>query len=429
MSVEDGLYRRAKTRSGKVGVSTKFYQALGAIPDTLKTFSFGTLLLFYYNQVLGLQAVLASVAISAALILDAVLDPLIGSWSDNLHSRFGRRHPLMYASAAPLGLGLYLTFSPPMGVAQTALAAWLFATVVLANVSMSVFTVPWTALYAELSDDYSERTQIVTWRFAIGWFSALIFVFLTWTFIFPSSRAFNPGQLNPHGYRTFALLLGGVTFVAILLTTQLTLREIPYLLQPTRAIRFNLKRVLHEVRMAFGNHDFVALFLSALVAAGILGTLTTLSLYLQTYFWGLGPEQLRWFGFAILGAMLAFVLVGWIERRLDKKRVLSVCFAVFLIDGFVMIGLRLLHLLPPNGDARLITLLVLNEIGRTFLSTVVSIMFISMLADTLDLQELRTGRRQEGGVRRRPDLFGQGDRRRRGHLSGSASGMGHSLAD
>ncbi len=397
MSVDDGLYRRSKSRSGKIRVSTKFYQAIGAIPDTLRAFSFGALLLFYYNQVLGLNVVMASLAISAGLILDALLDPMIGSWSDNLRSRLGRRHPFMYASAPLLGLGLYLLFSPPLGVHGTGLAAWLFVGVVAANVSMSIFSVPWTALYAELSDDYSERTQIVAWRFAIGWLSALVFVFFTWTFIFPSSPAFRMGQLNPQGYRTFALVLSGTTMAAVLLTTQLTLREVPYLLQPTgSAPRFRISSVLWEVRTAFSNRDFLALFLSALVSSGVLGTLTTLGIYLQSYFWGLTPEQLKWFGFAVLGAVLAFFLVGPIERTLDKKRVLLACFAVVLIDGFVMIGLRLVNILPPNGDPRLIGLLVFNEIGRTFLSTVVSIMFISMLADTLDLQELRTGRRQEG---------------------------------
>ena len=346
---------------------------------------------------LGLHASVASLAIAAGLIIDAVLDPLIGSWSDNLRSRLGRRHPFMYASAAPLALGLYLMFSPPPTIHDAALAAWLFVTVVLANVSMSFFTVPWTALYAELSDDYSERTQIVTWRFALGWLSALVFVFITWTLIFPSLPAFALGQLNPQGYRTFALVLAGTTFAAVIVTTRLTLREIPYLLQPTGpAVRFKVGRVVREVGLAFTNRDFFTLFLSALVSSGILGALTTLSIYLQTYFWGLSPEQLKWFGFAVFGAILAFFLVGPIERALDKKRVLLACFALVLIDGFVMIGLRLFHILPANGDPRLIGLLVVNEIGRTFLSTVVGIMFISMLADTLDLQELRTGRRQEG---------------------------------
>jgi len=78
---------------------------------------FSTFLLFYYNQVLGVRAVLASVAIMVALVVDALTDPMVGSFSDNLRSRLGRRHPLMYAASVPLGVFLYLVFSPTVQAA------------------------------------------------------------------------------------------------------------------------------------------------------------------------------------------------------------------------------------------------------------------------------------------------------------------------
>ena len=90
-------------------------------------------------------------------------------------------------------------FSPPAGLSETPLLAWLFVTVVFTNVSLSLFVVPWTALYAEFSDDYDERTTIVTWRYAVGWLGSIVFIFAAWTFIFPSTPAYTPGQLNPHG--------------------------------------------------------------------------------------------------------------------------------------------------------------------------------------------------------------------------------------
>ena len=83
-----------------------------------------------------------SVAIAMALIIDAAVDPLIGSFSDHLKSRLGRRHPLMYLSAVPIAVGLYLVFSPPAGLSETLLLAWLFGAVVITHVSMSLFVVP-----------------------------------------------------------------------------------------------------------------------------------------------------------------------------------------------------------------------------------------------------------------------------------------------
>jgi Na+/melibiose symporter-like transporter len=397
VSSVEPLYSRASPRTGRLKLSTQLFQAIGALPDTFKSFAFGTFLLFYYNQVLGLSALKASWAISAALIIDAAIDPMVGSFSDNLRTRLGRRHPLMYASAIPLSLGLLLSFVPPQGLSGAPLTAWLFGAVVLTNISMSLFIVPWTALYAEFSDDYAERTAIVTWRYAIGALGGVISFYLTYKFIFPNTPAFRVGQLNPHGYRVFGPVLALAVLASIIVTTHLTRREIPHLLQPVaRTPRFRFMRVARELGATLKNREFLILFVGSFVAAGVSGTSDTLSIYLQTFFWGLTSAQLQWFGMAVLGAVVAFLTVGPLERLIDKKPLLMVCFALLIIDYIGMIGLRLSRILPPNGDPRLLLILVTNETVRAWLSTLLGIMFASMLADTLDLQELRTGRRQEG---------------------------------
>ncbi len=389
-------YVRARKREGKVPLAIKIFQGLGALPEALKNWAFGTFLLFYYNQVLGLPAFQASAAISAALILDAMFDPLVGSFSDRLRTRLGRRHALMYMSVVPLALALFCAFSPP-ALSSSGLTVWLFATAAMTNLGLSLFVVPWTALYAEFSEDYAERTTIVTWRHAIGWPGFVLFSIATWTFIFPSSAHYTPGQLNPHSYRIFALVLASVLPAAAFLTTFLTRGEIPYLLQPTKDTPpFSFRRLFGDVRHAAANRDFAVLMLGVLVFSAVAGTISALGLYMNTYFWGLRPEQLRWFSFAILGALAAFVVVTPLQKRFDKKPLLLGCLALQIFDGSLVVGARLLHLLPANGNSGLIVFLIANTIFSIFLGTVLGIMFLSMLADTLDSQELRTGLRQEG---------------------------------
>ena len=390
-------YARAKTRSGKLPLSTKIYQGIGALPDTYKNFAFSTFLLFYYNQVLGVRAVLASIAIMIALIIDAVTDPMVGSFSDNLRSRLGRRHPLMYASAAPLGIFLYLVFSPPPGLTEMELFAWLVTFAVATRVSMSFFLVPWSALFAEFSDDYSERTAIVTFRYLVGWIGGVTFTFCTWSFIFPSSAEFAKGQLNPAAYHLFAPILGTLVALAAFITTYFTRNEIPYLLQPTSVpVPFSLKRVFAEVLLALRNRDFLVLFMTLLTASAIGGTVEALNIYMQTYFWELNGEALRWFALAILGFMMAFAVMPVIQARFDKKRLVIVGLLFLVLNGVAMIGLRFLDVLPVNGAPLLLPLLITNEVIRIAVFTVVAIMFGSMVADALDAQELNTGRRQEG---------------------------------
>ncbi|HEU4431065.1 MAG TPA: MFS transporter [Myxococcota bacterium] len=390
-------YQRAAKRSGALPLSTLIYQGIGAIPDACMLFAFGTLLLFYYNQVLGMPGTLASAALMLALVVDAIVDPLVGSLSDGLRSRLGRRHALMYGSIVPLGIASALAFLPPAGLSQNGLFAWLLGSAIAARIAMSFFGVPWNAMVAELSDDYVERSKVMMWRYLAAWFGGLAFVLVVWTFVFPSSPAFTPGHLNPRGYPLFAALLGATVALAALASTHLTRREVPYLLQPTNgAARFSWARFLRDLALAASNRDFALLVVAILVTAAIAGTATALDIYALTYFWDLDPERLRWFGFSVLGAVLAFAVIGPLQRRFEKRGLLITSALISLVSGFIVVGLRFADVLPANGDPRLLAILIANATLRIASDTIAGIMLASMIVDTLDVQELAVGQRQEG---------------------------------
>ena len=77
----------------KAPLSTQLFYGFGSISVGIKNNLLGTYLLIYYNQVLGLDASVAAIAMSLALLVDAFSDPLVGVWSDRVRSRWGRRHP------------------------------------------------------------------------------------------------------------------------------------------------------------------------------------------------------------------------------------------------------------------------------------------------------------------------------------------------
>ena len=390
-------YARLTPRTGKLSTRSKLFQGIGALPETLKQFAINTFLLLYYSQVLGLPASWVSVALFISLAVDAVTDPVVGSFSDNFRSSLGRRHLLMYASALPSGVCLYLLFAPPTFETQYALLAWLTLFSVATRVCMTFFLVPWNALFAEFSDDYEERSVIVTYRLLLSLVAGVIFTFVTFSFIFPSSEMFPQGQLNPESYRTFAAVLAISVVCAILLTTHLTRDQIQFLLQPTHEpVRFHMRRVFSEVAAAFQNREFLILLLTILASTAVGSTNQALEIYMRTYFWGLEPEQLRWFALAYVGSLIAFTTVVPLQQKIDKKYLISICAALSLIDGAGLVALRFFDVLPDNGDPLLVNLLIANAALRAYIFGTAFIMFISMVADTLDLQEVKTGLRQEG---------------------------------
>ena len=72
------------------------------------------------------------------------------------------------------------------------------------------------------------------------------------------------------------------------------------------------------------------------------------------------------------------------------------CALAIIFITAVPVTLRLLGLAPPNGTGLLVALVVCSSIGVAYFATIGLIMFASMVADTLDVQEYRTGLRQEG---------------------------------
>lgn len=389
-------FRRAVERGGRVPTRTRIFQGVGALPDTFKNFAINTFLLLYYNQVLGLPALYVSAALFVALLVDAITDPIVGSYSDSFRSRLGRRHPFMYAAAVPLGLCIYLLFSPP-DLSDGALLAWLTVFVVATRVCMTFYYIPWSALFAEFSDDYQERSAIVSYRFFFGWVGGITFSFAVYSLVFPGSAEYPLGQLNPDSYRTFALVLALCVTTAVLVTTHLTRDQIPFLMQPQgEVVPFGLRRVLADVAMALANRDFLILFCAVLASSVVIGTNGALEIYMRTYFWGLDTGSLRWLSLSFTGALLAMLTVLPLQNRFDKKHLLVGCSVLLMVQGMLLVSLRFLDLLPPNGAPGLLGLLVADAVLRAYLATTALIMFVSMVADTLDVQELNTGRRQEG---------------------------------
>ena len=394
---EDVEYRRAVVRQGKVSVLTKTFQGFGGIANSHKDFAFGTFLLLYYSQILGLSASLVSIVIAISLIIDAVTDPIVGSISDNFKSKLGRRHPFMIAAAVPFGVCLALLFLPPEGIGELALLGWLLVFTVATRLTFTFFIVPWNAIAAEFSTDYVERTSIITYRYMVGWAGGVAFTLFTWEYLFPKTEEYEFGQLNPEYYPVFAVVVGLLVILWSLISSLGTLKEIPYVLQPTRETPpFSFRRTFDEVVLALKNANFALLFLVFMLFSGLAGVGGVFDIYMNTYFWEFTPDELQLFALAAFGAIASFICVPWLQRTIDKHTMLQWFLSVFMINAMLRVAFRFWDIWPENGDPMLVYLLVGHSIIQVFLLTTCGIMVGSLLADLLDEQELDTGRRQEG---------------------------------
>ena len=127
---------------------------IGSTAEAVVITTTSMFLMLFYNQVRGLDPAAIGMALAIGLAVNAVFDPLVGSWSDRMKSRWGRRHPFMFVSMLPAALLFYALFNPPDGLSSTSQLVWLTVFNVLMLQAMTLFHTPHLALGGEMSEDY-----------------------------------------------------------------------------------------------------------------------------------------------------------------------------------------------------------------------------------------------------------------------------------
>lgn len=375
---------------------TKLFYGLGAASFGVKDNGFSYLLLLFYNQVVGLPATTVGIALMIALMIDACIDPLIGQMSDNLRSRWGRRHPFMYAAPLPIALAYAAVWNPPHW-SQQGLLGYLVVCAVGVRALVSLYEVPSAALAAELTDQYDERSVLVSYRSFFGWIGGLSIQLLAFTVLLTPDRAHPVGQLNPAGYIHYGVIAAAVMFTTMLTSAVGTHHCIPMLKVPPPRRRLSLARSLAEMRETLANRSFVFLMASTLASALMIGIYASLNQYFNTYFWGLTAHQIAGLTAGVfISAFLALFTGPPIAKRFGKRTTTMALFVVAVVIGIAPLLLRLAGLMPANHTPALYWIIFGVSVSGVTFAIVSLAMAQAMIADLVEVAELKTGRRSEG---------------------------------
>ncbi|HVF92806.1 MAG TPA: MFS transporter [Sphingomonas sp.] len=380
----------------RLSARTMATYGFGSVAYGVKDSGFGTFLLLFYNQVIGLPSATVGLVIMAALLIDALVDPAVGFFSDRTRSRWGRRHPWMYASALPIMIGWILLWNPPAGASQSTVLLWLFVVAVLVRSAVSAYEVPSVALTPELTSDYDERTRIMAYRYLFGWAGGLTMLVSAYTIFLAPTAAFPNGLLNRDGYAGFALTGALLMGLAILVSAGGTHREIGNLPRPPIA-RQSLGDSFRELRQTVRNRAFAVLMLASLCAYTNQGVGYALSNYLYSYVWGFKGAVFAYLTISLFaGVLVAFVVAPRLGKRGGKPKVAMAAVLLGATIQTLPYWLRLAGVFPDVGSAELLPVLFGCFILSTACNVSAFILGASMMADVVEDSEMTTGRRSEG---------------------------------
>ena len=381
----------------RLSMKTKLAFGVGSGAEAIALYSVSSFGLLFYNQLLGVPAHLAGLAISASLILDGLSDPIVGSLSDRTRSRFGRRHLYMFFAPVPIALSLFAIFNPPSGIGQTATVLWLAATIVALRWSMTFFHTPHLAMGGELSSHYTERSKVMAYNSIFSWAGGSLTTLLALRVFFPATPDYPRGLLNPEPWTSYAFVISVLTMVILFASAWFTRDRIPFLPKPAADTPgFSVQEFFKDIGKALGNINYVWLLVGYFFLSMMIGLREGLRLYVNTFYWGLTSEQLSWF---ILGSFVGFVaafgLVAKMHKRFDKKRSIIISAVGYAILPAVPIVLGMMGILRP-GMPGLVPILIAFAAASYASISLMSISVMSALADVADENELKHGIRQEG---------------------------------
>ncbi len=306
-----------------------------------------------------------------ARLWDAITDPMAGYWSDRTHSRFGRRRVWMLGSTIPIGLTLWMIWSPPLALEGSLLVLWMAAGLLLYETASTAMIVPYGALGMELSPAYHQRTRLFAWRHvigSIGFAFGMGFVYLLRTADDPRTDGWG------------IALAGGLLLLASVGFSVSRLKE-PAGHQGRGGVR--PRRAFADV---LANPHARLLFLVYAAEAFGSASISALSPFVMQYVVK-APELLELFVASYVVPQFVFTPL-WIRvaRRIGKRR------------------LWMLGTLPLAGGFGLMTQLQEGSTGLAFFlvmligigSGIASVVAPAIQADVVDYDELRTGERKEG---------------------------------
>ncbi|WP_428389599.1 MFS transporter [Mucisphaera sp.] len=387
-----------------------------------------------YNLVLGVDAVLLGLVLALPRLWDGLIDPIMGSISDNTRSKWGRRKPYMLIGGILSAVGMALICIPPTfltsifsdeetfgiwGLSFTALdwmAALYFVLISLAFYTfLTIFSVPYGALTMELTSDYHERTRLMSFRTTFTYVSGICFgwilyattadVFVRWAEQAGAEDPVKTGEI----YGTW--VVGGVMAVIILVAAMIPTF---FVKEPFGGQKQKQEKVplLSGLKETLTQPAFVLIISAYTLAFFGIVMVIHLGNYISIYYVHGGDRQDGFLAQSWAQTAAPFVglgtvfllnrLSGKIEKKLAWAGLMGVSLLGAILTWFfydpdiasfrsvIDLGFWDLSIDLYLHPLLLAFVLLFPGMGATLVLT------YSMIADVCDLDELKTGKRREG---------------------------------
>lgn len=195
----------------KVSTKTKLMYAMGDFPFSFSATLIGFFFMIYLTNTIGISAFWAGAIIFIGIAWDAITDPIVGYLNDNTRSKIGRRRKYMILFFFPMAAMFFAMFSVPSLLRDSTEFVKVLMTLALYlsyTTFITLVATPFGAIINEITDDYDERTKMMTFRMIGSILGTLLSI------IIPEFLGLsNASQNNTVGYILMGAIFGGLMLV------------------------------------------------------------------------------------------------------------------------------------------------------------------------------------------------------------------------
>lgn len=363
----------------KLSVATKMKYGVGDFGMAVVTAMLQFSMLFYYTDVVGVKPGLAGTAMLVGKITwDLINDTLFGYLEDKTKSRWGKRRPYLIFGALPFALSFWGVFSIPKGLGDTAYFFLIIGSFILFDTFHTLTATAYSAMTAEITEDYNERTSLSTYRMVFSVIGYIAGAGVSGVLADVYSKAF--GVTVAQGWSLVALtfgVLGGISMLipGLFLKYEPAVESKPSELPPFKSILSTFK-----------NKPFVMYVIITSIMSISFTMVTTMLNYYIAHRLDMEESGLL-IMLAMMGTLAIFLVpCGIIMNKIGKAKAYALGLTI------ASAALIVVFLLPGGPNPMIFLLAAIAGLGF-------SAQWVcphSMIPDVIEYDELMTGERREG---------------------------------
>lgn len=335
----------------------------------------GAYLTIFYMDIVGLAPMAVSTILLVAKVWDAINDPMMGGIAERTRTRWGRFRPYILFGAPFLALFSVLTFAAPFGNG-TAGVIWAAVAYIGAGMLYTMVNIPYAALGGVMTTHDKERNILNSSRGVGMQIGQLIINFGAPLLLMAISGS---ETITKDSYLIVSIIFAVISLPVFFIVFKNT-REV---IMPRKTKE--KVSIVQNLKIIFSNKYLMIIVLTMFFQmAGMMGRVSLMSFYVTHCLGNFALMSVLMTMPAIATTILTFFIPLMI-KKFGKRNVLV---ASLLGKGISMIWI---YFVPyDNLPMILIAHVAFAITGFGFPST------LSMVADAVDYQDLRTNVRSDG---------------------------------